>query len=69
MGSQFHFVVEAPGELLIIVMEHRSEFYAFYEMGSDAPQLMGRSPTNDPALIAGAFQAAVIKARELGWIV
>jgi len=30
---------------------------------------MHRAPTSDHTLLASAFQAAVNKARELGWIV
>jgi hypothetical protein len=30
--------------------------------------LLRRAPSDDHVLIGGAFQAAVAKARELGWI-
>ena len=70
MGSQFHFVAEVHDELLFVT-EQRTEFYAVYEKRPDAPQLMlvRRSPTNDHGLIAWRLpEAAVSKARELGWI-
>jgi hypothetical protein len=45
-------------------------FYAAYAKSSDAPQLVLRrcTDTNDHELLARAWQAALAKARELGWI-
>jgi hypothetical protein len=42
-----------------------------YEKLTDRPELalVRRSATDDHELLAAAFQAAVKKARELGWIV
>jgi hypothetical protein len=42
-----------------------------YYKPSDQPQLIlrHRTRTDDNELLAAAFQAAVSKARELGWIV
>jgi hypothetical protein len=70
MASQLEFVTEARGDLLIVSAATK-EFHAIYVKPPDKPELflMRRSPSADQALIAGAFQAAVEKARELGWIV
>jgi hypothetical protein len=70
MGSQFQFEAEVRDDLLVIT-EARSEFRAMYEKRADRPEiaLVRRSDTDDHALLAAAFQAAVKKARELGWIV
>jgi hypothetical protein len=63
--------VEARGDLLIVVSEPASQFVAIYVKPKERPQLtlMRRTPTSDNVLLAQAFQAAVAKARELGWIV
>ena len=55
---------------LLVVTEERSAFFAMYEMRTDRPglALVRRAPTADHELLAAAFQAAVKKARELGWI-
>jgi hypothetical protein len=62
--------VEAKGDLLI-VSEPTSDFVAIYAKPNERPRLtlMRRTPTTDNVLLADAFQAAVSKARELGWIV
>jgi hypothetical protein len=62
--------VEARGDLLI-VSEPQTDFVAIYVKPKERPQLtlMRRTPTSDNVLLAQAFQAAVAKARELGWIV
>ena len=62
--------VEAKGDLLI-VSEPTSDFVAIYAKPNERPRLtlMRRTPTADNVLLADAFQAAVSKARELGWIV
>ena len=62
--------VEAKGDLLI-VSEPTSDFVAIYAKPNERPRLtlMRRTPTTDNVLLADAFQAAVNKARELGWIV
>ena len=61
--------VEVKGDLLI-VSEPTSNFVAIYVKSSERYQLMlmPRTPTTDNVLLAEAFQAAVGKARELGWI-
>jgi hypothetical protein len=70
MGSQFQFEAEVRDDLLIVT-EARFEFRAMYEKREDRPEiaLVRRSPCTDHELLAAAFQAAVKKARELGWIV
>jgi hypothetical protein len=71
MASQFKFAADARDDGLLIVTEERSAFFAMYEKRTDRPQLVlvRRSPTADHELLAASFQAAVKKARELGWIV
>ena len=55
---------------LIIVTDPETQFYAIYSKHSDQPQLIlkRRRPTKDHELLAGSWQAANAKARELGWI-
>jgi hypothetical protein len=69
MATQLEFVTEERGDLLIVTAASR-EFHAIYVKPPDKHELflMRRSPSADHALIVGAFQAAVEKARELGWI-
>ena len=71
MASQFKFAVDVRNDGLLIVTEERSAFFAMYEQRTDRPELalVRRSPTADHELLAAAFQVAVKKARELGWIV
>jgi hypothetical protein len=54
----------------IIVMDPATGFFAIYSKPSDRPHLLleRRKPTEDQVLRAHAFQAAVAKARELGWV-
>ena len=68
--SAWRSAVDARDDGLLVVTEERSGFFAMYEMRTDKPQLalVRRSPTADHELLAAAFQAAVSKARELGWI-
>ena len=62
-------VEERDGE--IIVMRADLLFIAtYYKRANESQLVLGRrTATNDHALLARAFQAAVAKARELGWIV
>jgi len=62
-------VEERDGE--IIVMRADLLFIATYYKRANEYQLVlrRRTATNDHALLARAFQAAIAKARELGWIV
>jgi hypothetical protein len=71
MASQFKFAIDVRDDGLLIITEERSAFFAMYEKRTDRPELalVRRSPTADHELLAAAFQAAVKKARELGWIV
>ena len=71
MASQFKFLADARDDGLLVVTEERSAFFAMYEMRTDRPELVlvRRAPTADHELLAASFQAAVSKARELGWIV
>jgi len=62
-------VEERDGE--IIVMRADLLFIATYYKRANEYQLVlrRRTATNDHALLARAFQAAIAKAREVGWIV
>lgn len=55
----------------IIIRDAATGFFAIYSKPSDRPNLLlvRRKPTDDQVLLARAFQTAVAKARELGWIV
>lgn len=55
----------------IIIRDPATGFFAIYSKPSDQPHLLleRRMPTDDHLLLARAFQAALSKARELGWIV
>jgi hypothetical protein len=59
--------VEAKGDLLI-VSESTSDFVAIYAKPNERPRLtlMRRTPTTDNVLLAGAFQAAVIRRASWG---
>ena len=65
-----HFIVEVrDGNLLVSLPNGR--FKATYYKAAGRPHLIlrERTKTDDHELLAEAFQAAVAKARELGWIV
>ena len=65
-----HFIVEVrDGNLVVSLPSVR--FRAVYYKPTGRPHLIlrERSKTDDDELLADAFQAAVAKARELGWIV
>ena len=64
------FTIEVHGGA-ITVMSSDPKFCATYYKPSDVPHLClrHRTYTEDRELLAQAFQAAVSKARELGWIV
>ena len=55
----------------IIITRPGTDMMTAYRKASDRPNLIlrERTKTDDDALAAEAFQAAVAKARELGWIV
>jgi hypothetical protein len=64
-----HFIVEVQkGNLVVSLPSGR--FRAVYYKAAGRPHLIlrERSKTDDHELLADAFQAAVAKARELGWI-
>jgi hypothetical protein len=68
--SSYDLEAEVRGEL-IIVTEPITGFFAVYGKKPGPPQLLlkDRARTDDHALLAAAFQAAVSKARELKWMV
>ena len=65
-----HFIVEVRSGNLIVSLPN-GRFKATYYKPAGRPHLMlrERSKTDDDELQAEAFQAAIAKARELGWIV
>jgi hypothetical protein len=68
--SEFSFSIDVH-DRDIIVSSSEQGFRAVYYKAADAPQLMlrHRTETDDHALLAASWQAANLKARELGWIV
>jgi hypothetical protein len=64
-----HFIIEVRGANLIVSLLN-GRFKATYYKPAGRPHLILRERTrsDDDALVAEAFQAAVAKARELGWI-
>ena len=65
-----HFNIEVRGADLVVSLLN-GKFKATYYKRPGRPNLIlrERTKTDDDALAAEAFQAAVAKARELGWIV
>ena len=65
-----HFIIEVRGVDLVVSLLNR-KFKATYYKPPGRPNLIlrERTKTDDEALVTEAFQAAVAKARELGWIV
>jgi hypothetical protein len=65
-----HFIVEMRDGNLVVSLPN-SKFKATYYKPAGRPHLIlrERTKTDDHKLLAEAFQAAVAKARELGWIV
>jgi hypothetical protein len=64
-----HFLIEVRGVDLLVSLLN-GKFKATYYKPPGRPNLIlrERTKTDDEALVAEAFQAAVAKARELGWI-
>jgi hypothetical protein len=62
-----HFIVEVRGADLVVSLLNKATYYK--PAGRANLILRERTKTDDDALPAEAFQAAVAKARELGWIV
>jgi hypothetical protein len=65
-----HFIIEVRGADLVVSLLN-GKFKATYYKPPGRPNLVlrERTKTDDEVLVAEAFQAAVGKARELGWIV
>ena len=65
-----HFIIEVHGADLVVSLPN-GKFKATYYKRPERPNLIlrERTKTDDEALVAEAFLAAVAKARELGWIV
>jgi hypothetical protein len=65
-----YFIVEVRDANLLVSLP-KGGFKATYYKPAGRPHLIlrERSKTDDDELLAEAFQAAVAKARELGWIV
>jgi hypothetical protein len=64
-----HFIVEVRGADLVVSLLN-GKFKATYYKPAGRPNLIlrERTKTDDDELPAEAFQAAVAKARELGWM-
>jgi hypothetical protein len=69
-GRSTHFNVEVRDGNLVVSLPD-GKFKATYYKPAGRPHLIlrERTRTDDHGLLAEAFQAAVAKARELGWIV
>lgn len=65
-----HFIVEVRDGSLVVSLPNGS-FKATYYKPAGRPHLIlrERTKTDDDDLLAEVFQAAVAKARELGWII
>jgi hypothetical protein len=65
-----YFIVEVRDANLLVSLPN-GKFKATYYKPAGRPHLIlrERSKTDDDELLADAFQTAVAKARELGWIV
>jgi hypothetical protein len=66
-----HFIVELRDGNLVSLPDGKFKVKATYYKPAGRPHLIlrERSKTDDDELLAEAFQAAVAKACELGWIV
>lgn len=55
---------------LIIVRDPRTLFYAIFARASNKPWLvlLRSRPAKDPKVLASARKAAIIKARDAGWL-
>jgi hypothetical protein len=64
-----HFIIELRGGDLVVSLLN-GKFKAIYYKPPGRPNLIlrERTKTDDDALASEAFQTAVAKARELGWI-
>jgi len=68
--TKTEFQAEVRGDL-IVVTDPATQFFAIYTKPTGQSQLIlkRRTETDDYEILAGAWQAANTKARELGWIV
>ena len=65
-----HFIIEVRGADLVVSLLNGKFKATYYKpLGRRNLILRERTKTDDEALAVEAFQAAVAKARELGWIV
>ena len=65
-----HFIIEVRGGNLVVGLLNGKFKATYYKPpGRSNLILRERTKTDDEALVAEAFQAAMAKARELGWIV
>ena len=65
-----HFIIEVRGADLVVSLLNGKFKATYYKpLGRRNLILRERTKTDDEALVVEAFQAAVAKARELGWIV
>ena len=65
-----HFTIEVRGADLVVSLLNGKFKATYYKpLGRRNLILRERTKTDDEALVVEAFQAAVAKARELGWIV
>ena len=65
-----HFLIEVRGADLVVSLPNGKFKATYYKApGRSNLILRERTKTDDEALVAEAFLAAVAKARELGWIV
>ena len=65
-----HFIIEVRGADLVVSLQNGKFKATYYKpLGRRNLILRERTKTDDEALAVEAFQAAVAKARELGWIV
>ena len=64
-----HFIIEVRGADLVVSLLNGKFKATYYKpLGRRNLILRERTKTDDEALVVEAFQAAVAKARELGWI-
>ena len=64
-----HFIIEVRGADLVVSLLNGKFKATYYKpLGRRNLILRERTKTDDETLVVEAFQAAVAKARELGWI-
>ena len=68
--KSIHFIIEVRGADLVVSLLNGKFKATYYKpLGRRNLILRERTKTDDEALVVEAFQAAVAKASELGWIV